>query len=128
MACHCVPSPPLRIESGSNGLASFVLPALGQRSSRGAGKSRADGGEGIVDTGRQARHAGRSKERDQRNDECIFDQILPLVTVENVLDLDRDGVRIQAQQGWCFSVDFPRSGDLSLQSPSYSTHAGPKPK
>jgi hypothetical protein len=29
-------------------------------------------------------------------------------------ELKENGVRIQAQQGWCFSVDFPRSGDLSL--------------
>ena len=37
------------------------------------------------------------------------------------------GVRTQAQQGWCFSVDSPSSGDDGSQSPSYSTHAGPKP-
>jgi hypothetical protein len=37
------------------------------------------------------------------------------------------GVRIQAQQGWCFSDGSAGSGDPASQPPSYATHAGPKP-
>ena len=49
----------------------------------------------------------------------------PLSTVRR--PVSRVGVRTQAQQGWCFSVDSESSGELSSQSPSYPTHAGPKP-
>ena len=36
-------------------------------------------------------------------------------------------VRIQARQGWCFIDDSPSPESEGLQSPTYATHAGPKP-
>ena len=39
----------------------------------------------------------------------------------------RDGVRTQAQQGWCFIDDSPRPESLVSQSPTYATHVGSKP-
>src|SRR4051794_21565622 len=38
-----------------------------------------------------------------------------------------NGVRIQAQQGWCFSVGSVDTGVPTSQPPTYATHAGPKP-
>src|SRR5262249_47553334 len=39
----------------------------------------------------------------------------------------RDGVRTQAQQGWCFSDGSPGPESPGSKPPSYTTHAGPKP-
>ena len=37
------------------------------------------------------------------------------------------GVRIQAQQGWCFIAGSPRPESRGSTPPTYATHVGPKP-
>jgi hypothetical protein len=42
----------------------------------------------------------------------------PTLNLRRDLTLSQNGVRIQAQQGWCFSVGSEGSGDPSSQPPS----------
>src|SRR6266702_1245563 len=64
------------------GCAAFIL--FGQGSGRVGGECRADVGEGSVDIVGESRHTGWRSKGDQRNHQCILNQILTLFPLHHV--------------------------------------------
>jgi hypothetical protein len=98
------------------GAAADLLPSIQDASGRSATLSEGPRWEVVVSPG-----VIRVRTRDYTRAERASER-RPLSPVPR--PASRDGVRTQAQQGWCFSDGSEGTGVPSSQPPSYTTHAG----